>query len=88
MASTFIQPLGHSSCTAFRQFSAIKYNLRDDEVSFPESVGLKMMWEPTDNGKTIGTKGSAEGKIVMDEEHTDGARVTLERGGSNAPVGQ
>jgi hypothetical protein len=43
------------------------------------------MWTPCDNGKTLGTEGSENGTIVMDEEHTDGARVTLERGGSVAP---
>lgn len=38
-----------------------------------------------DSGKTIGARGSEEGVIVLDEEHTSGARVTLEQGGCTAP---
>jgi len=38
-----------------------------------------------DNGKTVGTRGSEEGVIVLDEEHTEGARITLEQGGCTAP---
>jgi hypothetical protein len=38
-----------------------------------------------DNGKTIGTRGSEDGVIVLDEEHTSGARISLEQGCSNAP---
>ena len=37
------------------------------------------MWQTFDSGKSIGTKGSESGVIVADEEHADGARVTLER---------
>ena len=44
-----------------------------------------MNWHPMDGGETIGTRGSEEGVIVLDEEHTSGARVTLERGGCTAP---
>ena len=33
----------------------------------------------------IGTKGSEDGIIVLDEEHDEGARITLERNGSIAP---
>jgi hypothetical protein len=44
-----------------------------------------MSWFPMDGGKTIGTRGSEEGTIVLDEEHTAGARVTLERKGCAAP---
>lgn len=44
-----------------------------------------MSWLPMDSGKTIGARGSEEGVIVLDEEHTSGARVTLERGGCTAP---
>jgi len=43
------------------------------------------MWEQFDNGVSIGSKGSEDGIIVLDEEHTYGARVTLERDGSTAP---
>jgi hypothetical protein len=38
-----------------------------------------------DNGKTIGTPGSEDGAIVLDEEHTSGARISLEQGCSHAP---
>jgi len=44
-----------------------------------------MGWAVIDNGATIGTQGSENGIIERDEEHTDGARITLERGGSIAP---
>jgi hypothetical protein len=43
------------------------------------------MWKQLDNGETIGTKGSEAGIIVLDEEHDDGVRVTLERDGDTAP---
>jgi len=38
-----------------------------------------------DGGKTLGTRGSEDGTIVLDEEHTSGARISLEREGRNAP---
>ena len=44
-----------------------------------------MSWSPMDTGKTLGTRGSENGRIVLDEEHASGARITLERGGHNAP---
>ena len=44
-----------------------------------------MPWLPFESGKTIGTKGPHEGSIVIDEEHTAGARLTLERKGEIAP---
>lgn len=43
------------------------------------------MWGQFDNGKSIGNKGSESGIIVLDEEHIDGARITLERDGGAAP---
>jgi len=36
-------------------------------------------WRPFQNGETIGTKGSEDGAIVLDEEHIAGARISLER---------
>ncbi len=36
-------------------------------------------WHPFENGATIGHAGSEEGFIVRDEEHSLGARITLER---------
>jgi hypothetical protein len=38
-------------------------------------------WYAFENGKTIGKQGSEGGVILRDEEHPDGARVTLERDG-------
>ena len=40
-----------------------------------------MSWIAFDQGKSIGSRGSESGVIIRDEEHTDGARVTLEREG-------
>jgi hypothetical protein len=42
-------------------------------------------WYPFDDGATVGTQGSERGTIIRDEEHPAGARITLERGGVNAP---
>src|SRR5262249_28680366 len=44
-----------------------------------------MNWLPIDNGKTEGTRGSEDGIIILDEEHIQRARITLEQGGRNAP---
>src|SRR4051812_23986281 len=43
------------------------------------------MWHAFDSGKSVGSRGSEEGVIVLDEEHDEGARVTLERDGHTAP---
>jgi hypothetical protein len=43
------------------------------------------MWRPFDDGRSIGTIGSESGTIVLDDEHADGVRITLERDGSTAP---
>lgn len=45
-----------------------------------------MDWYPFDDGKTIGTTGSERGRILLDEEHPAGARITLERDG-HTPFG-
>ena len=42
-------------------------------------------WEQFDNGNTIGTRGSEGGVVIMDEEHTHGARISLEKETSSAP---
>ncbi len=42
-------------------------------------------WQPLENGATIGQSGSEEGFIVRDEEHSLGARITLERAARIAP---
>jgi hypothetical protein len=43
------------------------------------------MWSSFENGKTIGSKGSESGKIILDEEHCDGAIITLEEKSNIAP---
>ncbi len=42
-------------------------------------------WYDFDDGFSIGTSGSEDGLIVRDEEHRDGARMTLEEDGSFSP---
>lgn len=42
-------------------------------------------WYPFNQGSTIGQRGSEDGVIVRDEEHTLGARITLERSTPTAP---
>ncbi len=39
------------------------------------------MWHAFDGGASAGQQGSEGGVIVLDEEHADGARITLERDG-------
>lgn len=43
------------------------------------------IWRPFNQGRTIGTRGSEDGRITHDEEHDLGARITLEMETSNAP---
>jgi hypothetical protein len=42
-------------------------------------------WYAIDSGRTIGTVGSEDGVILLDDEHAAGARITIERGGTIAP---
>ncbi|HZF12477.1 MAG TPA: hypothetical protein VFE33_27115 [Thermoanaerobaculia bacterium] len=42
-------------------------------------------WKPFDSGRSLGGRGSEGGVILLDDEHVDGARITIERGGSTAP---
>jgi len=42
-------------------------------------------WSSSENGATLGQQGSEQGVVVADEEHGDGARITLERDGVGAP---
>lgn len=44
-----------------------------------------MSWIPFDNGKTIGSKGSEGGTILLEEEHSHGARICLEENCFSAP---
>jgi hypothetical protein len=41
-----------------------------------------MAWYPFDDGNSIGKEGSEKGVILRDEEHSHGARITLERDGT------
>jgi len=43
------------------------------------------MWDPFDSGTTIGQTGSESGRIMRDEQHSRGARITLERDTRAAP---
>jgi hypothetical protein len=43
------------------------------------------MWQPFEEGRTVGQTGTEGGVIVFDEEHDGGARITLERGCLRAP---
>ena len=42
-------------------------------------------WGRYDEGRSVGLVGSEKGVILRDDEHTDGARITLERDGHTAP---
>lgn len=42
-------------------------------------------WNKFENGTSIGTRGSEDGKIIADVEHPSGARLTLEEKGTVAP---
>lgn len=44
-----------------------------------------MNWQPFEEGHTIGKTGNEGGLIIIDQEHIDGARVTLEQGCLRAP---
>jgi hypothetical protein len=44
-----------------------------------------MEWIPFDGGSSVGQRGSENGIILRDEEHEEGARITLEREGFSAP---
>jgi hypothetical protein len=43
------------------------------------------MWQPFENGTTLGTRGSERGETIRDEEHALGARITLEQNTNTAP---
>ena len=50
-----------------------------------DDSGDESGWYPFDDGRTIGTAGSEAGVILADDEHGDGARITLERDTRSAP---
>lgn len=43
------------------------------------------MWNVFNNGLTKGTIGTENGKIIKDEEHSNGARITLEKDANKIP---
>jgi hypothetical protein len=43
------------------------------------------MWHSFNDGVTRGLKGSENGETIRDEEHTRGARITLEQNANIAP---
>lgn len=43
------------------------------------------LWNPYEDGATIGMRGAEGGTIILDEEHTLGARITLERDSLRVP---
>jgi hypothetical protein len=51
----------------------------------PAPTDNASQWYPFDDGATLGTVGSESGTFLRDEEHAVGARISLERGGRNAP---
>jgi L-asparaginase II len=44
-----------------------------------------MNWQSFEEGNTIGKTGNEGGVIIIDQEHIDGARLTLEQGCLRAP---
>ncbi|MHB2016093.1 MAG: hypothetical protein ACYCW6_04020 [Candidatus Xenobia bacterium] len=42
-------------------------------------------WVQVEGGATIGGPGAEDGVMIKDEEHPAGARISLEKEGSNAP---
>lgn len=56
--------------------------LREHDVG---QAGSRMAWSPFDFGKSLGSRGSEGGVIVLDDELDAGARITIERGGVIAP---
>jgi hypothetical protein len=50
-----------------------------------DDLGDESGWSPFDGGRAIGTAGSESGITLADDEHGDGARITLERDTRSAP---
>lgn len=46
---------------------------------------MRNTWTPYAEGKTINQEGTEGGRIIRDDEHIDGARITLEQGCRMAP---
>jgi hypothetical protein len=45
----------------------------------PEGDDAETLWKSYEDGATVGQAGSESGVILLDEEHSGGARITLER---------
>ncbi|GFP76415.1 hypothetical protein [Clostridium fungisolvens] len=45
------------------------------------------MWNSYEAGVTLSEVGTENGIIIMDEEHTSGARITIEKNCGNIPFG-
>jgi hypothetical protein len=45
----------------------------------------ELSWSPFEDCSTLGRNGSSGGNILRDEEHSDGARITLEKDTDVAP---
>lgn len=43
------------------------------------------LWHIYEEGKTVGLEGAEKGRIIKDEEHVYGARITLEEGCEGIP---
>lgn|GEM_PF-252930 len=50
-----------------------------------ESKSLMQNWTPFEDGETIGIRGTEGGTVIADEQHSGGARITLERDCLQAP---
>ncbi len=44
-----------------------------------------MTWTPYEDGQTIGGSGTESGRIIVDERHSLGARITVEEDANSAP---
>ena len=51
----------------------------------PVPPSTEAMWHAFAVGTSLGQQGSEHGTIIQDEEHRDGARITLERDKHIAP---
>jgi len=52
--------------------------------SSPAMIPRRKGWKPFDSGRQPRRPGSEGGVILLDDEHVDGARITIERGGAGA----
>ncbi|WP_083342575.1 hypothetical protein [Flavobacterium tructae] len=55
------------------------------EVFINVEIELTENWVRYNNGNSIGKKGSEGGKILNDQEHINGSRITIEANAGNIP---